>query len=290
MSLARLAAFVVFVCSASAQTVIDFDDATGQLPPFSTGQPVRPAAMIDGQYLPLGVLFDSGGGGLARCVASNPVSVPNTVASTQPGPVISYTVPSDSSFWLGDHPAVVDYVQLTLSDTSSSSTLEAFDFQGNLLGTSSGGASATLRVDAPGEIHFARVQQGPMAFDDFTFDGLQPITALAVTPPRPGRAGTANTLVVTGAQPFEPLLLWIDIGGGEPAIVSTVADGSGEAQHTLNIPAALSGLPLRSRVAAPSSSSSPWVSDVLAPFELPQSMPSLSPKLIGSKKSPIPSE
>ena len=290
MSLARLAAFVVLGFPASAQTVVDFDEHPGQSGTFFGGQPVRPVAIVDSQYLFLGVLFDSGGGGLVRAAGSNPVSPPNVVASTEPGPVVSYSVPSDSSFWFGDWPAVVDYVQLTLTDSTSPSTLEAFDFNGNLLGTSSGGASATLRVDAPGAIHFARVQQGPMAFDDFTFDGLQPIAALAVTPPRPGRAGTTNTLVVTGAQPFEPLLLWIDIGGGEPAIVAKVADGSGEAQHTFNIPAALSGLPLRSRVAAPSSGSSPWVSDVLALFELPQSMPSLSPKLIGSKKSPIPPE
>ena len=120
MRLARLAALVVLVAPAPAQTVIDFDDAPGKLPPFGTGEPVRPGFIVDGQYLPSGVLFDSGGGGLARCVASNPVSPPNTVTSTQPGPVISYSVPSSASFWLGDQRAVVDYVQLTLYEHDES--------------------------------------------------------------------------------------------------------------------------------------------------------------------------
>ena len=36
------------------------------------------------------------------------------------------------------------------------------------------GASAVLRVDGPGAIHSVVLNQGPYAFDDFTFDGLAP--------------------------------------------------------------------------------------------------------------------
>lgn len=73
-------------------------------------------------------------------------------------------------------------------------------------------------------------QQGPMAFDGFTFDGLQPIAVLAVTPPRPGRAGTTNTLVVTGAlrAPFpgassKSMTVWAGAGATRTTSAASLA-------------------------------------------------------------------
>lgn len=271
MRIATLASLLVLTLPAAAQTVIDFDDQPGWKPGtgFIEGIPVRPGALVTTEYLSSGVLFDAPGGGLARSAPSNPVSAPNTVAATTPGHLLTYLIPADASFWFGDAPATVDYVQLTLTGSSSLSTLEVFDFQGTLLGTSSGGASAMLRVDAPGAIHSARIQQGPMAFDDFIFDGLTPIGAFAVSAPQPGRTGALNTIVVTGAAPHEPVLLRIDIEGERsglaPLSAALLADATGRAEYSFFVPRGLDGLMVSSRVLGQLSGASPAASDVLAP-------------------------
>jgi hypothetical protein len=156
-----------------AQTVIiDFDDSPGSAGPFSEGTPVLDQYLIDDEYAALGVRFDSGGGGLSLSAPSNPVSAPNTVGATQPGPALSYTMPVEATFELLGGAAIVDSVSLTLTNSSASSSLEAYDLNGLLLGGDVGAASAVLTVDFPGLIHRVVLRQGPMAFDDFSFTNL----------------------------------------------------------------------------------------------------------------------
>jgi len=166
---------VALPCTASvcgAQTVIDFDSMQGQSPP---GGPVAPQFLVHDQFLSLGVRFDSAGGGIAVNAPGNPVSPPNTCTATMingGGPYVSYTDDVTATFWVGSTAAVVDYVSVALSNSTSPSSLEAFDSNGVSLGASNGGASAVLLVSFPGQIHTVVIHQGPMAFDDFTFDGL----------------------------------------------------------------------------------------------------------------------
>lgn len=97
-------------------------------------------------------------------------------------PVLSYTDPIFASFW--DNPttaAVVDYVSITLTNTSSLSTLSAYDNSGTFLGSTRGRAGETLTVTFPGQIYSVRIDQGPMAFDDFTFDKLTPAATADVS-------------------------------------------------------------------------------------------------------------
>ncbi len=170
-----LALSVLAISGVSADAVvIDFDDRPGRPPPFYEGDPVEPQYIVDDEYLGLGVLFDSGGGGIAIAAAGNPVTTPNVAAATGPGPVLAFHLPVAASFWVGGGEGTVDRVSVVLTDTSSMSYLQAFDVHGGLLGQASGSASDILRVDYPGQIHSVVIQQGPMAFDNFTFDGLVP--------------------------------------------------------------------------------------------------------------------
>jgi hypothetical protein len=188
-----LAASIVFALTgwaSAAPVLINFDDRPGlpEPPPFFDGTPVPAQFFVHDEYLPLGVRFDSGGGGIAILWAENAVSFPNSAAATGPGPVISYQVPVTATFFINGLPAVVDFVRLDLSDSSSRSTLMAFDQNGVLLGSSSGGASSTLGLTFPASIHSVVLQQGPVGFDNFTFDGL-------VAVPEPG----TMTLFAAGA-------------------------------------------------------------------------------------------
>lgn len=120
---------------AASEVTIDFDGFLGRMGAFTAGTPFGTDYLIDVEYAPLGVLFDSGGGGLLLAAPNNPVSRPNTVTATEAGPVISYTVPATAEFWMGDRPAAADFVQVTLTNTTSPSSMEAYDYFGNLLGT-----------------------------------------------------------------------------------------------------------------------------------------------------------
>lgn len=201
-----------------AQTVvIDFDGLPGQPPPFFEGASVLPAFLIDDEYLALGVRFWSAGRGLALCAPSNPVSAPNTVTATKPGPLISYIEAAEASFWSGSTPAVVDSVSIRLTGSSSPSALDAYDCAGQLLGSAQGGGSQTLSVAFPGRIRRIEIRQGPMAFDDFTFSGLAlaPLTSSAITP---GTAGTTNTVEVTCATPGSQVLLVVGTAPGSTPV------------------------------------------------------------------------
>jgi hypothetical protein len=227
--------------------------------------------LIDDEYADRGVRFDSAGRGLCRAAPSNPVSAPNVVTATSPGPVISYSDPVTATFSFGDRPAVVDYVQLTLT-SGSSATLIALDITGAIVGTAAGGSSAILRVDAAGAIHKVIVEQGPMGFDDFLFDGLAPVggLTLAATEAADGRM---SDLSVHGAPANDVVvLLW----GHEPSVATSRAlavsapsvttavrtDGSGTAQMSVAVPALADGIRLLLQVVAPSvgsSSNMVWV-------------------------------
>jgi hypothetical protein len=166
--------FGVGASPSHAAIIITFDDRPGLQPPFFDGRPVPPEFLINTQYADLGVVFNSAGGGLALQAPSNPVSPPNVVSATAPGPVLNFgsNAFAEATFSLAGNEAVVDLIALTLTSTSSLSRLEAFDLNGQSLGFSTGGASATLVVSSPGEIHSVRLTQGPFSFDDFTFTGL----------------------------------------------------------------------------------------------------------------------
>ena len=173
-----IAALVTIACAAAparAQVTINFDDRPGLTGSFEEGRPVPPQFVIDDEYAALGVRFTSAGGGVALCAGSNPVSPPNTVTATGPGPVISYSHPVFATFHFGDTPGVVDRVSLTFTSSTQPSALDAFDVNGALLGSATGGASATLTLTFEDRIHRVQVRQGPMAFDNFTFAGLQAV-------------------------------------------------------------------------------------------------------------------
>jgi|SRR5713101_5547845 len=188
--------FALLSSLATAQTVINFDDIAGMPPPYGEGIPVAPQYLVSDASLTLGVLFSSAGGGIVVAAAANCVSPPNCASATKisgGAPVMSFSDPVYASFWSDAATAgVVDTVSITLTDTSSTSTLNAYNSVGGLLGSTTGGASATLTLTFPGQIHSVRIDQGPMAFDDFTFDGLAPAPTLA---------GSATVDVTNKANP-----------------------------------------------------------------------------------------
>jgi hypothetical protein len=165
----------VILCKpVSAAIVIGFDDRPG-LTGFASvqGQPVPPAYVIHDEYLPLGVRFDSGGGGVALVRAINAVSPTNVALATEPGPVMSFNEPVKATFFLSNGaPAVVDMVALTLTSTSGNSRFKAFDRNGVLLGSVMAGPGSTLQLVYSNQIHSVELDQGSFSFDDFTFSGL----------------------------------------------------------------------------------------------------------------------
>lgn len=161
---------------AHATTIINFDDRPGfncfASGGCSQGEPIPDPFVINTQYQNRGVVFNSTGGGVAILNGDNPVSKPNVATPTTTGPAISYTDPVFATFMVGTNSAVVDSVTITLTNSSSKSTLRAFDVNGKLLTSTSGGRSAILTVTAPGLIHSVELSGGPEAFDNFSFTGL----------------------------------------------------------------------------------------------------------------------
>lgn len=218
----RLPILLVLLSSiARAQVVINFDDRPGIPPPFG---PITPEFLINNQYAALGVVFSSAGGGIVVTAPSNPVSPPNTVAATVPGPVIDYSGPVDATFQIDGVATTVDTVSLTFSNSSSPGRLEAYDENGGLLGSTSGGASAVLTITFPGLIHSVRIQQGPMAFDDFTFDGLRPIWRLESILPTSGSEAGGDLLHVVGSRLDSLSTPVVSVGGVPATIVATTPD------------------------------------------------------------------
>jgi hypothetical protein len=156
--------------------LINFDDRPGLTGGFAQGTPVPPEYLISTQYEGLGVRFGSGGGGVALCAPSNPVSPPNTVSATGPGPVISFTMPVTAAFFISGDGAVVDSVSLTLTNSSGGHgpiVLTAYGVDGSVLGSdSTQSPSVTLHVGAAGQIHQVVLSGQSFAFDNFQFEGL----------------------------------------------------------------------------------------------------------------------
>lgn len=168
-----LAAGVLFgVWGSGNAAIIGFDDIVGMGGPWYQGQHVPAQYMVDDEYLSQGVLFDSAGGGLRVARTGNPISSPNMVAGTGRGPVLDYNAQVYAYFRVGRMPAVVDMAGLTLSNTSRSGSLAAYDLNESVLGSVSGGASATLSLAFPGQIHSIIFSPDYAVFDNFTFDGL----------------------------------------------------------------------------------------------------------------------
>jgi hypothetical protein len=166
-----LASIAALASIASAQqVVINFDGMQGAVNLGGPNTPVPAQFLVNTQFLAQGVRFDSGGGGIGIGSGSNSPSAPNVAVATAPGPVSNFTIQTvTATFECNGSPAVVDTVSITLTNSSSQSGLKAYGLAGNFLGATQGGASQTLTVTYPGQIHSVVITQGPMAFDDFTF-------------------------------------------------------------------------------------------------------------------------
>lgn len=160
----------------ASATLIHFDDRAGMNPPLSQGLPVALEYLVDDEYLSEGVLFNAGGGGIAICAGSNAISPRNAAAGTSTGPILDFYEPIYASFCAdGSTPAIVDTVSITLTSTSTSSVLNAYDYYGRFLGSTYGGTSKTLTVSYTGLIHSVIISPHYAAFDNLTFEGLTSI-------------------------------------------------------------------------------------------------------------------
>ena len=263
---------------------IDFDDRPGWMGSQARGTPFGSDFLIDNEYASLGVLFDSRGGGLV--VVDDPLapSAPNVVNATDIGPSylndmgprISYSWCSEALFWKDDRPGVVDSFSVTTTAHGGGARLVAYDYTGAQVASAQGGNGIPMRIDAPGRIHRVDIEQGPLSFDDVSFSGFQPVDVLALSPASPGAAGGRNRVVVTGAEPFEPVLVVLATGdvrgrsaGPAQLLAPTIlrADASGRAELPFRLPAAMSGVMLSGRVVTASGEASPWSTNVIAPPE-----------------------
>jgi len=178
---------------ALAQVVIGFDDRPGYKGNSAQGQSIPPAYLVHDEYLPLGVRFDSAGGGIGIMYAINSVSPTNVAVATEPGPIVSFNEPIRATFFSNGLPAVVDMVALTLTSASGNSTMKALDQNGVRLGYTSDGAGRTLQLSYTGSIHSIELDQGSFAFDNFTFAGL------AVKGPALNISRTTTNLILSWA-------------------------------------------------------------------------------------------
>src|SRR5690349_14032899 len=144
----------------SAAVVINFDDRPGFKGTAVQDQPIPASYVVHDEYLPLGVRFDSGGGGIAIVSAVNAVSPTNVVLATEPGPVLSFNLPLTATFFSNGAPAVVDMVALTLTSSSGNCRLKAFDQYGVQLGSVTAGAGSTLQLSYSNQIHSIELDQG----------------------------------------------------------------------------------------------------------------------------------
>ena len=172
---------VIFTLHFSHAVVINFDDRPGFKGTSVQDQPIPASYVVHDEYLPLGVRFDSGGGGIAIVYAINAVSPTNVALATEPGPVLSFNLPVTATFFSNGAPAVVDMVALTLTSSSGNCRLKAFDQYGVQLGSISAGAGSTLQLSYLNQIHSVELDQGSISFDNFTFTGLTALVVPEVT-------------------------------------------------------------------------------------------------------------
>jgi len=170
LSIAILALGAMHKASA---TLIDFDDMPGYPCGCDPGVVIPSQFIIDDEYLNRGVLFDSAGGGVYVAAASNAVSPPNTIGGLGAGGVIDYFAPIYVSFWRHNGAgALVDFVSITLTDSSDSAVMRAYDVDGVLLGSVLGTGSETMTVAFPGAISSVVILPSFAAFDDLVFSNV----------------------------------------------------------------------------------------------------------------------
>lgn len=180
--------------SAASGFTVDFDDRAGKPGPFSGACPAE--NQVHDEYLGLGVRFESNDA--AVCVLEPGAGAPSppNVATGVTGGNIDFSAPVVASFHLGGVPETVTSVSVTLTSSSSSTTtVEAYDLNGVLLGSSGFTGPGTHIVAFNKKIHSVRVDNGAFAFDDFTFSdpAAPPVPALSPF------AGFLLTLLLAGA-------------------------------------------------------------------------------------------
>ena len=209
--------------------VIDFDGIRGQVSEsFAEGEPAT--VLVSDEFAELGVLFESAGGGIFVGAAARTTSQPNVVGATAPGPVISYSEAVEARFVTpeGD-PAVTGSVRIALTDSSRTSTLEAYDCRGELVDSASGSGRRQLTVEAPGRIRRVVIRQGPMSFDDFTFEAVKKATECVGH----FRRGDSNADRLVDVSDAVFVLGFLFLGSEAPVCArSADADDSGEIELT----------------------------------------------------------
>ena len=188
-----LALSAVFV-SAGAGTparadTITFDSLT-PMSGASSGTAVPAAARLSNQLLGLGVRFSSTSDYVAVVPlgTGHATSGVNGIGGVSSAGQLSYLSPIRVTFFLPSDPsvlAVTDFVSIRgdLRPIPGSITMQAFDINGDLLGTvtqpDTGGTTLSLAIAG---IHSIRLTQqtGTVAFDDLTFN--TPVAAAAPVP------------------------------------------------------------------------------------------------------------
>jgi hypothetical protein len=164
---------------------LNFEGIPGATPMGnSSGSAIPPAARISTQYQAQGATFssDSPFVGLVQLGLGHATSGTNGVGGATAAGTLSYASPTIVTFSVPGNPAlpgVTDKVSIRgdFSPGSGTITLQAFDINGNLIGTDtktdSGGTTVTVGVRG---IHsFSVAPSHPdVAFDDVSFDPITP--------------------------------------------------------------------------------------------------------------------
>jgi len=162
--------------------IVDFDDLTGKGGPFSGV--CEASFQVDDEYLALGVQLSSNDPAVCVIAPGAGAPSPPNVGSGITSGNIDFSAPVIASFFDGGTPAAVGLVTLTLTPSSSSgTTVEAYDVNGLLLGSSGMTGPGTHTLYFPRRIHAARVDNGSFAVDDITFvDPVEPEYVPALGP------------------------------------------------------------------------------------------------------------
>ena len=186
--------------SAKADT-LNFDSLAAMVGPVGT--PVPASARLSNQLLNSGVRFSSGSDFVAvvGLGSGHATSGLNGIGGVNSAGQLSYFIPIRVTFFLPSDPsiqAVTDFVSIRgdMFPLMGTLTLQAFDLNGNLLGsvTEPDSIGTTLSLSVAG-IHSIRLSQssGTVAFDDLSFNPLA-----AAGPTTPVSEPTTMLLLGTG--------------------------------------------------------------------------------------------